>query len=504
MMFRVASPPEFVRDAMNTRLSWKFVVSATLAIGVLVVWWLTRDGRSSSLTEPVAATQSEDSPGSRVILSKESGASAGVQTVAVARRMLQSTLTVPGRIAYNGAHRVEVKSSVDVVIREVLVKPGDAVQIGTRLAVLDSPEIGLVRAEVERNKAELRIANQAAEWVEQMSTNLADLLSALQKHPQVKTVEEDFDGRPLGDHRQQIVSAYSRYVLADELWEDVQPLVAKGSVSSQVAKQRDADRQVAKESFLSVCEQSQFEARQARDKARSNRDYARRLVAVSHQRLRSLLGAFVEIDDRQEDDSPEGEELTRFYLVAPFEGTVEQRLVSEAQRLAAGTPAFVVADTRTLWVAAEIRERDWQALSVGAADVLRVRVPAVGGDRKLEALVDYVGREVNHDTRAVPLIAEIDNRQHLLKPGMFAWITIPASASTMALCVPTSALQSHDGRSFVFVQESPLTFVRVDVTLGMRTRDWIEIEKGLTAGQQVVASGSFLLKSELLLKQGED
>lgn len=451
---------------------------------------------------PEVAPVTEDIP-TRVVLSPEKYAGAGVRTIAVALQSIHPTRIVPGRIDYDGTRRVELKASVDVVIRKVLAKPGDAVKTGTRLAALDSPEIGLVRAEVERNKANLRVSNQAVEWREEVANSLGDLLKTLRGRPNPKVVEEIFDRRVLGDYRQQVLSAYSRYALANELWEDIQPMIDKGSITAQTVKQRETNRQIAKEDYLSVCEQAQFEARQECDKARLNRDYDRRLLEVNRRKLRSLLGAFVEFDENVQDAPGEGDELTQFFLIAPFDGTVEQRLVAESQRLAAGAPAFVIANTETLWVTADIRERDWQALSLAEGQLLRVIVPAAGS-REFEARVDFVGREVDRETRAVPLIAVIDNGLRLLKPGMFSWVSIPGTTNTEALAVPPAAVQTHDGRSFVFVEEAARTFVRVDVKLGAHTGDWVAIVHGLAAGQQVVSEGAFLLKSELLLeREGE-
>jgi cobalt-zinc-cadmium efflux system membrane fusion protein len=438
-----------------------------------------------------------------VVLPPEKYAQADLKTVPAARRIVRQMRRVPGQIDYNGLRRVEIKSPVDSVVREVHVKPGDPVKTGTRLASLESAEIGQVRAEVEKNEAELRIANQACEFADEIASNLDDLLRGLRNKPDPNAIESAFEGKLLGDHRQAIVSAYSRYILADELWTDLQPLVKSGSVASQVAKQRETNRQVTKEDYLSICEQSRFDARQNREKARAKRDFTRRLVDVSRQKLKTLLGAFSEVADTETDRSGEGNDLTRYYLIAPFEGTVEQRHVSRAQRLSLGMLAFVVANTETLWITADIRERDWRVLSVHENDPLKVRVPALD-DREFDAHVDFVGREVEPVRMAVPLIAVISNEERLLRPGMFAWVSLPAGAGQEALAVPPAAIQTHDGRKFVFVEIDPQVFRRVDVTVGAETPEWVTIERGLTAGQNVVTHGAFLLKSELLLEREGD
>lgn len=427
-------------------------------------------------------------------------AGAHLQTESVSSHRLQPMRTVPGRIDYNGLRRVEVRVAVDAVVRQVLVKPGDPVEQGTRLASLDSTEIGLVRAEVERNQSDLRLTEQEVEFADEVAGNLESLLEALRKDPRPMAIEKLFEGKLLGDHRQAVLSSYSRYVLADEMWRDIQPLIERGSIAIQVAKQRDADRQVAHEDYLSVCEQSWFDAKQERGRARSKRDYARRLVDVSRQKLQSMLGAFSQLVASDVDRPAEGAELTRFYLIAPFAGTVERRQVAVAQRLATGAEAFVVANTDSLWVTADIRERDWDVLSLREGDRVTVKVPALD-NREFEAVVDFVGREVDRETRAVSLIALLDNSQRSFKPGLFTWVSIPSGSGEESLAVPPAAVQTHGGRPFVFVEEGPGAFRRVDVTLGTRTRDWVAIDMGLDPRQRVVTQGAFLLKSELLLEK---
>src|SRR5204863_9759675 len=133
-------------------------------------------------------------------------------------RQLRQVRTVPGKIDYDGVRRVELKAPVDSVVQKVLVKPGDAVERGTRLALLDSPEIGLVRAEVERNRAEQSASQQTFEWHDEVTKNLTELLKTLRSLPKSRDVERQFEGKRLGDHRQHVLAAYAKYTLAEDLW----------------------------------------------------------------------------------------------------------------------------------------------------------------------------------------------------------------------------------------------------------------------------------------------
>jgi cobalt-zinc-cadmium efflux system membrane fusion protein len=72
------------------------------------------------------------------------------------------------------------------------------------------------------------------------------------------------------------------------------------------------------------------------------------------------------------------------------------------------------------------------------------------------------------------------------------------------LTVPAAAVMRHERRAFVFVPAGSDRYRRVDVEVGAEVGGSVEVKSGLTAGEQVVADGAFLLKSELLLEPDED
>ncbi len=493
---------------MNKRLN--FAAAALVAIAAVGgAWSVWAPKWPSSKDSEAAASKTTDEPRNEVVLSPEKFASMHIKSLPVLRRRVQEEHTVPGEIEYKSLRRVALKAPVDSVVEKVNVKPGDAVKRGTRLAILTSPDVGMVRADVEKSKSELELANRAFQWADEITGNLEELLEFLHDLPQPTVVEKAFDDKRLGDHRQAVLPAYSRYNLAEKAWVSAEISRKTGSLSEQTVRQRQSAREIAKEQYLAVCEQSRFDASQAREKARQNQTYARQMVDVSQQKLRTLLGEYSV--PTPVEAAGEGARLTHFDLIAPFEGTVEERLTSESQRVAEGTVLFIVANIEVLEVSARIYEGPWQAVApyfnMDSKDrpPLKISVPAVGGEREFEAQVDYVGRMVDAETKAVTLVAHLDNARHEFKPGMFARIKIPAGQATEVLVVPSAALRTHDSQDFVFVEDElePRKFHRVDVTIGKHTPEGVTIASGLIEGQRVVVEGAFLLKSELLLEPEE-
>ncbi|MBS0267171.1 MAG: efflux RND transporter periplasmic adaptor subunit [Planctomycetes bacterium] len=455
-------------------------------------------------------SQAASKSATTVVLTEAKAASLKIRCEPAVEREIEESRIVPGKLEYRRVRRVELKAPVDAVVQEVKVKPGAEVAAGTPLAILTSPGVGLARAEVERSESDLRIANRTQEWNDAITRNLSELQTFLREKPTFEEVELKFNNKLLGDHRKNVLPAYSRFVLATKVWETQKKAVRDGSTTEQSARRAETERDVAWESFLAESEQAEYEAWQAREKALQARVLARRNVDVSRKKLETLLGEYSKPDDGGDDAAHEGTELTRFFLAAPFAGTVEQRLTSDTQRVEAGTLLFVFANTDVLEVSAMIRDRDWPTVAAylrdGLGKPLKVSVPILGDDREFEATIDYVGRFVDDVNMAVPLVALVDNAHHELLPGMFARIRIPAGQVTRELVIPPAALRTNDGQDFVFVadEREARTYHRLDVTVGKRTGEWVTIASGLAAGQKVVVEGAFALKNELLLEPDEE
>jgi cobalt-zinc-cadmium efflux system membrane fusion protein len=188
-------------------------------------------------------------------------------------------------------------------------------------------------------------------------------------------------------------------------------------------------------------------------------------------------------------------------LKAPFSGTIESCSFSSNERISASESLMILADTATLWVAADLRQREWRALRLQPGDKVRV-VTNIEGVNSRDATVHFAGREVDPATNAIPLVALIENADGRLRPGMFVRVAIPVTDVRQALTIPEASLLEHDKACFVFVPVGENQFQRVDIETGVRTNGLVEVLAGLKSGDKVVSEGGFILKSEMLL-QGE-
>lgn len=152
-------------------------------------------------------------------------------------------------------------------------------------------------------------------------------------------------------------------------------------------------------------------------------------------------------------------------------------------------PVMTVADLSTVWLSANVAERDLAQVAVG--QTARITVDAWPG-KAFEGKVAYVGAVLDPETRTVKVRVAIDNRAGTFKPGMFAHAGF-AGASRRALLVPAAAVLQSGPSTRVMVERSPQVFTPRTVEVGASHGEQVEILAGLKAGERIVVKEGVLL-----------
>jgi cobalt-zinc-cadmium efflux system membrane fusion protein len=475
-------------------------IMVVLIAGAYLLW--TRWPTSGSAETQAAADGAGQPVTDLVTFSPEKMQAAGLQTTAAQRRWLVRTSTVPGRLQYEGPRHVEIAVATPGMIVGVTVRTGERVTDGQVLATLSSPEIGDARADVLLRQSELRVARQKQEWEQSTCYGLEQLAEAVRLRVSLRELSERFAELTLGAAREKVLSAYSRLQLAEQLASAVESPAATGVVAGRTVRQRQSERERALAALDAELEQSLFDARLRFRQAENAVADAERRLRVSQHHLITLLG----MPNDSDFTDPAELEPSRFSQVdvrAPLAGTIERVVRAPSERVQSGDVLFELADTSRLWVSADLREREFPDLSLDTGDVIAVTAAARPRET-LSATVHHVGREVDPQTNALPLVATLENPDGHLRPGMFARVTVPLGPARHVLAVPESAIVEHEGDQFVFVPAADREFRRVDVTTGISQDGWTEIVCGLEEGVLVASQGTFYLKSELLLEKEEE
>ena len=179
-------------------------------------------------------------------------------------------------------------------------------------------------------------------------------------------------------------------------------------------------------------------------------------------------------------------------LRSPAGGVVIEKNVLGGQRIMAGDALYKIADLSTVWVEGEVFERDLPAIRLGAT--VTAELDALPGASRT-GRITYIYPTLNAETRTARIRVALSNPGLRLKPGMYATIRIEG-ASSSALSVPRSAVLSTGERNLVFVRRGDGMLEPRNVTVGESTSDRTRILSGVTIGETVVASATFLVDAE--------
>src|ERR1700674_2695937 len=211
------------------------------------------------------------------------------------------------------------------------------------------------------------------------------------------------------------------------------------------------------------------------------------LEAARHK-LR-ILGFTDEAISTFQDKGSINREITIF---SPITGTVVQRKIGPGQYVNSGAsdPVFVIGDLSTVWLTAFVRETDASNVSVGQE--ITFNVLALPG-RPLTARINYVSAAIDPATRRLLVRATIDNKDGLLKPEMFANVTIYSPGDHPAVGVPKQALIYEGNQVRVWVAHQDKSIELRQIKTGLTNGDLVEVEGNLRPGEQIVTKGSLFI-----------
>ncbi|EDZ68192.1 efflux transporter, RND family, MFP subunit, putative [Nitrosococcus oceani AFC27] len=224
------------------------------------------------------------------------------------------------------------------------------------------------------------------------------------------------------------------------------------------------------------------------------RQGAEELVQSTRERLQLL-----DVPEHQIRELEQAEKIYKnLHIHSPFHGVVLQIGVREGQYVTPQTELYTLADLCQVWVYVDIYE--YELPWVQAGDEAEMRVTAIPG-QVFHGTVAYIYPYLEKQTRTVQLRLEFDNSDLLLKPEMFANVTIHASKQVDAVVVPEAAIVRSGTREQVFVVRGPGKFEPREVKVGVSAEGFTEILAGLKPGEKVVTSSQFLIDSESKLRE---
>ncbi len=193
------------------------------------------------------------------------------------------------------------------------------------------------------------------------------------------------------------------------------------------------------------------------------------------------------------------ETTDRLQVYAPQDGVVVTLAASDGMFLKPETEAVTLTDLSSVWLLADVFERDIGRLDPAMTAVARVdHLPG----RRFEGAIDYIHPELDATTRTLPVRLRFDNRDGLLMPNMFAQVSLIADTGRPVVSVPAEAvIRTGRGERVILALPEGRFRPRL-VTTGSKNGDRVEIAQGLQAGERVATSAQFLIDSESNLSAG--
>ena len=233
---------------------------------------------------------------------------------------------------------------------------------------------------------------------------------------------------------------------------------------------------------------------QARSSGQEAQAVAQRLAEGALRRMRNFGVSDAEVEILRR----EGKGRQTLTFRSPAKGVVTQKPSVQGMRFMPGELLYEIADLSTVWLVADVPERDVGLVRVGQPAKLSI---VAYPDRTFSGKVVFIQPTLDADTRTARVRVELPNSAGLLKPGMYGDAELSAAHPRgSVLAVPETAVLDSGTRQVVLVQRGPGAFEPREVKLGMRADGYAEVLEGVKAGEEVVVRANFLIDAESNLK----
>lgn len=183
----------------------------------------------------------------------------------------------------------------------------------------------------------------------------------------------------------------------------------------------------------------------------------------------------------------------RISYYAPQGGVVNELKIRQGYFVKPEATLMSIASLDEVWLEAEVFERQAALVKVGMPATIRLDYAP---EQSWQAKVDYIYPSLDPKTRSLKLRLRLDNPEHLLKPNMFAQLSIHIHEPEPTLYIPKSALIRLAHMERVVLALGQGQYKSIAVRSGRMNASHVEILEGLQAGDEVVVSAQFLLDSE--------
>lgn len=191
---------------------------------------------------------------------------------------------------------------------------------------------------------------------------------------------------------------------------------------------------------------------------------------------------------------------------APFAGKLGIRLVNLGEQLDVGKGIVSLQSLAPIFVDFSLPQQDFAQLRTG------LKVQAVADaypTNQFQGEISAINPDLDESTRSVRVRARFENKDELLRAGMFARVTVVLPQEKPVLVIPATAILSAPYGDSVFIVKpdgsgTNLVVQQTFVRTGRVHGDFISVESGLNAGDRVATYGIFKLRNHMNVRENND
>jgi RND family efflux transporter MFP subunit len=425
---------------------WAFVVVLTIAPAAGVVVYLTRPGTQA---EADTLTAAPETPGT-----------VAVQVVRPEKGKLPRTTHQPGTVQAFDLARLYAQVSGYLTAENVDI--GDHVKKGQVLIEIEVPEL------VKKRDRAAAAVDQANARVKLAEARVASA-TADRKAAQAKVVQANATER----------SAKAWRTFREKQLKRMQDLFALKSIDERLVDESQDQAEAAAETERS--------ARAAISTAEAEEEAA---AAKVKQAEADVASAQADVKVAQAELAQAQVQVDFARVTAPYDGYVTQRsllpgdFVRAATEGSGGAPLLTVERTDKMRVVVQVPDRDVPYCEPG--DPAVVEIDALPG-KKFNARVARIARAEDPQSKLMHVEIDVPNPKGEIRQGMYGWVTIILNTEADQLSVPSGCLvgKAQKGQGAVYVVREGRARL-VPVQIGVDNGELVAVEKGLTAGDEVV------------------
>jgi len=416
----------------------------------------------------------------------------GIEVEAVQPRRISAAINVPAQVEFDATRVTRITPRVAGVVREVAAEIGDAVHAGDLLAVIDSPALGEAKSRYIERQQTFMLAKADLERVQTIYRGKQRMLDAVTAGATTDAIRQRLEGVLVGEAKARLLRAHAKLQLTRAEANREAKLLEKQISSERDFQSAQSEFAAAEAEFLAIREEIAFTSERELIAAERAWQTAHTALEAAERQLH-ILG----LSNKQVHaiGSEPDMQLSRYALQSPVSGRIVELTVAAGEAVVASDVLFVIVDNSTMWLLADVYERDLLLLREGAPVLFTVDgLPGAS----FEGQLNWISSRLDDRTRTVRVRANLPNDNGLLRANMFGVARLIVHDEAKVLSVAADAVQTDGCCQLVFVQEDDTVFTPRKVVLGARVNGHVEVLEGLKEGERVASTGSFLMKTEIL------